>query len=883
MTLTAGARLGPYEILAPLGAGGMGEVYRARDSRLGREVAVKILPGAVSEDPERLARFDREARTLATLSDPHVLAVHDVGTENGTAYIVSELLEGETLRQHLGRHRLTVREAARYAAQIARGLAAAHEKGVVHRDLKPANLFVTKDGTIKILDFGLAKVTGPDPPKDRTAATATADANTADGTVLGTVDYMSPEQVRGKAVDHRSDVFAFGTVLYEMLTGERPFRGGSAADTASAILSKDPPELSPSSTDIPAPLARIVRRCLEKKPEKRLQSLADLAVDLEEIQHGESSPSRSRWWRLAAGVVAVAIGLAIGLAQLRVRNTAATTTPEATTERKMLVILPFENLDPQEDAYFASGMTDEIMSRLAGVSGLGVISRTSAFQYDRTGKTLKEIGSDLGAGFVLEGSVQWESMADGAGRVRISPRLSRVADDTVLWAQSYDRRLDGVFETQSEIAQAVVDQLGVTLLPREQRGVETRPTDDLEAYQAYLRGRELLPVFNSRTGSELAIPMFERAVKLDPGFLEAHAALAEAHLWMRAFRGDASPERLENALASARRALELDLSAPEGHRALGLYHIYGQPDYDRALEELTRAAELLPNDSSLNVYIAIALARKGRWKEEHTHLERAFLLDPRNPEVLAMLGDFHRRTRQYHEAVRYLGSLVSLEPDVAEWYLFQAAFYSDWGQLEKARATLASAPPTNNPALVIGWWSLETWEGNHQAALGRLADAPEMFVFQWGKIPKALLEARSYDAMKESELARASYATALEVIERGLAQFPDDEKLRRNLGDIYAGLGRKDEAIREIEGWVERASGDGPANPHHLCALAIVYAEAGATEQAVDQLEYVLSVPSLLSYGQLRFDPRLDPLRDHPRFQKLLAQAERDLPPPPPS
>jgi serine/threonine protein kinase len=345
MTLTAGSRLGPYEILAPLGAGGMGEVYRARDSRLGREVAVKILPGAVSEDPEHLARFDREARTLATLNDPHILAVHDVGTENGTAYIVSELLEGETLRHHLGRHRLTVREAAGYAAQIARGLAAAHEKGVVHRDLKPANVFVAKEGTVKLLDFGLAKVTPPEAPTDRTAATA--DADTAEGAVLGTVDYMSPEQVRGQAVDHRSDVFAFGTVLYEMLTGERPFRGESGADTASAILSKDPPNLSPSNKDIPPSLARIIRRCLEKKPEKRLRSLADLAVDLEEIAQGGGAATRRRWWRLAAAVVAVTVALAIGFAWFEAEDVAPAAPSDATPQRQVLAVLPFENLAPR--------------------------------------------------------------------------------------------------------------------------------------------------------------------------------------------------------------------------------------------------------------------------------------------------------------------------------------------------------------------------------------------------------------------------------------------------------------------------------------------------------------------------------------------------------
>jgi tetratricopeptide (TPR) repeat protein len=351
------------------------------------------------------------------------------------------------------------------------------------------------------------------------------------------------------------------------------------------------------------------------------------------------------------------------------------------------------------------------------------------------------------------------------------------------------------------------------------------------------------------------------------------------HWWV-----DPTPERLQKALASAQRAIELDPTAPEGHRALGLYYyLFERRDLDAALDELTRAAELLPNDSSVQLWIGGVLSEQGRWNEALTHYEEAVELDPRRPQVLIALGGTYRQLRQYREAIRYVDLVISLEPDVGEWYLQESAIYMDWGQLEKARETLESAPRMEDDALLLSWWSLEWWAGNNEAALDRLADAPEMFVFFWGKLPRAFLEAVTYDAMKDRESARASYAAALSVVEEALAETPDDEQLRRRLGRIYSGLGRKDEAIREMEGWVERMSGGGPTYHAWLRELAGVYAAVGEPEKALDQLEYLLSIPSLLSYGQLRYDPALDPLRDHPRFQKLLAQAERELPPPPPS
>src|ERR1700674_1905367 len=320
MSISAGTRLGPYEILSPLGAGGMGEVYRARDSRLGREVAVKVLPASFSADPDRLRRFEQEARAAGLLNHPNITAVYDIGSADGAPYVVSELLEGETLRSRLAAGALPPRKAIDYAIQIARGLAAAHEKGIVHRDLKPENLFITKDGRVKILDFGLAKLTHSDDGWGEKTNRPTVTAGTDPGVVLGTMGYMSPEQVRGRDADRRSDLFSFGAILYEMLSGQRAFRGDTAADTITAILTKEPPDLSQTNKDIPPGLDRIVRHCLEKNPEERFESARDAAFDLEALsglsapQAGAQAAGRSRRRRLAPafGLAALAAAMGIG-------------------------------------------------------------------------------------------------------------------------------------------------------------------------------------------------------------------------------------------------------------------------------------------------------------------------------------------------------------------------------------------------------------------------------------------------------------------------------------------------------------------------------------------------------------------------------------------
>ncbi|HLN59346.1 MAG TPA: serine/threonine-protein kinase, partial [Thermoanaerobaculia bacterium] len=466
MTIAAGHRLGPYKILAPIGAGGMGEVYRARDEKLDRDVAVKVLPQTVAMDPETLARFEREAKAVAALSHPNILAIHDFGNQDGIAYAVMELLEGETLRGKLDAGPVQQKQAVDYALQIARGLSTAHEKGVVHRDLKPENLFVTRDGHVKILDFGLAKRVEAVAPGEETSA-PTVSRHTEPGTVMGTIGYMSPEQVRGLPVDQRSDIFSLGAVLYELLSGKRAFDRLTAADTMSAILKEDPPELSESGRSISPALDRIVRHCLEKDRDNRFQSARDVAFNLSELssravvsgaQH--AAPPRPRRTALIAAV-AVAVILVLGVAgALLLRRTRGVAGEASRVKR--VAVLPFENLGSPEDDYFADGIADEVRAKLTSLPSLQVIARASSTPYKKTSKTPKQIAGELNTSYLLTATVRWEKTGGGS-RVHVTPELvdaTRPDAPTSKWQQPFDAALTDVFQVQSDIASRVAEALG---------------------------------------------------------------------------------------------------------------------------------------------------------------------------------------------------------------------------------------------------------------------------------------------------------------------------------------------------------------------------------------------------------------------------------------
>lgn len=648
MRTMIGRTLGHYKVLEPLGAGGMGEVYRAHDGRLDREVAIKVLPAAVADDVDRLARFEREAKALARLSHPNILTIHDFGHEDGTSFAVMELLEGETLRAQIRRGALPWRRAVELGAAIADGLAVAHAHNITHRDLKPENLFLTSDGRVKILDFGLAKVR-EEVVADVETLTSGAPVTVA-GTILGTIGYMAPEQVRGEPTDARSDVFAFGCVLYELVAGERAFTGKTEVDVLSAILMSTPSPLIESVPAVPAPLSGIVERCLEKSPQQRFQSTEDLGFALRSL--------------LAP---------------------APATAPEPSGETRddgegpSVAVLPFTNLsaDPEQE-YFCDGMAEEIINALAQVTGLRVVARTSAFAFKGKAADIREIGGKLDVGTVLEGSVR-----KSGDRLRITAQLIDVANGYHLWSERFDRRLEDVFEIQDEISLAIVEKLEVKLLGKERQAVVNRHTENLDAYTTYLQAwfhwNELTP-----EGYQRSRECFEEAIRIDPDYARAYSGLAVWYV-SQSWWAELSPQ---DALAAAtplvHRALELDDTLPEAHGLLGIARGFFRRQWDAAEKSLRKAVEFGPNVAAVHGNYGAFLLVKGRFDEALAEVKLAQKLDPLSPTWSTWTCTWLAFAGERDEGVAGLEKVVSMHPHHWMPHYYLSVLYAQAARLQDA-------------------------------------------------------------------------------------------------------------------------------------------------------------------------------------------------------
>jgi len=541
-----------------------------------------------------------------------------------------------------------------------------------------------------------------------------------------------------------------------------------------------------------------------------------------------------------------------------------------------IVVLPFENLGQPEDDFFADGITEEITARLASVKGLRVISRTSAVRYADTNKSIQEMGEELGVSFVLEGTVRW-ARGEGASRIRITPQLIRVEDDTHVWAETYDRVLDDVFEVQSEIATRVTDQLGVTLVGSERAAVDLQPTDHLDAYQAYLQGRYYAtrPHFTYENWDH-AMTAYERAVELDPEFALAHAQLARGHARVHYFRHDLTPERLEAADAAAAKALELAPASPRVRLALGYYHLWGYRDVEKALEEFALAEVGQPDNSEVLEAKADLFMLEGRFTEALDAFQRAFELSPREAGLIAQASGVLWITRRYPEAVTAADQAVNLAPD-SMWPLLYKTFalWSWRGSDSQTRSVLEALPDPAGDWGRWAWYWQEVFEARFSEALDRL----EPFTDGWIRTkivarPNALLAALVYEWLGESEKAASAYETARELLEAEVVASPEDPRLRSSLGLAYAALGRKEAAIREGVRATEllTRSQDGFYYLSYVIDLAHIYTLLGEDDLALDQIEYLLTNPSWISVPWLEMDPRWRPLRDNPRFQALLQE-----------
>jgi len=708
MPLEPGQILAHYRIIAPIGAGGMGEVYRATDTKLGRDVALKVLPPEMAASPVRLERFRREAKALAALDHPGIVTVHSVEEAGGIHFLTMQLVEGKPLDKLIPEGGMPVERLVTIGTALAEALAAAHDKGIVHRDLKPGNVVVAEGGSVKVLDFGLAKVAGEWPMEDGGSELPT-EVRTRDGVVMGTVPYMSPEQVSGRPVDHRTDVFSLGVVLFELSSGRRPFHGASSAEIASAILRDAPPTLAVPGARLPEGLRRIIIRCLEKEPAARFQSMREIGAALSAVSPGEipgrtgRSPgpgSRRRAIAIAAGIVILLGAAWLGSRLGTMRSGGGAGTIETERPIRSIAVLPLDNYsgDASQD-YFAEGMTDELTTQLARISRLRVISRGSAMQFKGAGRPpTPEIAKLLDVDAVVEGSV-----LRSGDRIRITAQLIDARADRHLWAQSFERSSHDVLALQDELASAIAREIHAELTPAAPSRLADAPSVRPDAYDAYLRGR----YFFSRPSDEnlrKAIARFEEAITLEPGFAPAYSGLSDAYLWAGYNEGFlTASEARPRAEAAALKAIELDGASAEAHTSLANFKLWYEYDWEGCESEFRRAIELNPSYAYAHDQLGLALAFQGRLEEAVAESRRASELDPLSPQVHIDASIAFAWKEDYETARRLAAKAAELDPTY-----FMPPMFSGWieiqeGGIADAVRWFREAEALGSPAFVTAW------------------------------------------------------------------------------------------------------------------------------------------------------------------------------------
>ena len=864
-----------YRIIREIGSGGMATVYLAEDLKHHRQVAVKVLRSDLAASLGQ-ERFFREIEVAAKLSHPHILPLHDSGEADGFLYYVMPYVDGISLRDRLTQAgELPIHDVVRIIGEVTDALAYAHARGVVHRDMKPDNVMLTGRHAL-VMDFGIAKAVSE--------ATGRQGITTI-GVALGTPAYMAPEQAAAEEnIDHRVDIYALGVMAYELLTGRPPFTGMTAQQVLAAHVTQAPEPVTQRRNACPPALAAVVMKCLEKRPADRWQTAEELTRQLDQLAtpSGGMTPTSAvpatsaraplsvpapRWHRAGYLVLGILLALAAAWGVMRPRSGTG-----GRDVARRVVVLPFENLGDSSRNYFANGVTEAITTQLTGIGGLSVIPRATAARYRGTPKSITEIGQELGVGYVLTGTVQFEDSPTGA-KVRVSPELIRVSDTSSVWAHGYDAVITSVFDVYSNVSTEVASALAVALDDPERRALARRPTENAEAYDLYLRAVDFVNRGLAKENFEASIPMLQRAVALDPTFALAWGRLAEqlglAH-WLYIRRTDTT---MAQAQAAAERALRLQPDLPEAHRAMGNVW-YRKREYSKALAEFAIVQKSQPNSADLLNSIGFVERRQGKWEQALAHLQRGRELDPGSSQSISQLGETYEMMGRYDEADALFGQAIEIGADQPDAYFFKVVSLLDRnGDVAGAQRVLRQALVRMPPArFLAGSFFLPPFVTATDDSLSR------MFLVG-GTVESGVDPDVSYPFRAElvrlrgeTSSSRLLYDSARVVLERKVREMPDDYGFHANLGYVYARLGMTEAAIREGKRAVAllppgRDAYFGVNNVDNLAAIHAILGQAGP---AVEQLRSVQGMPGTITAARLRVDPTWDPIRTDPGFQQLL-------------
>jgi TolB-like protein/predicted Ser/Thr protein kinase/Flp pilus assembly protein TadD len=874
-----GRTVAHYEIQSRLGSGAMGEVYLARDTQLRRQVALKFLPETLSDDADARARLLHEAQNASLLNHPNVVTIHAIEHADGRDFIVMEYIEGQTLSAMLAEGPLPAERIVEIGRAICAGLEAAHAHGIIHRDIKPDNIFVTSHGHVKIADFGIAR------SQESAGLTKT-------GMTPGTAYYMSPEQARGeKTLDGRSDLFSTGAVLYEMATGRRPFEGEHLTAVLFELLSETPPKPSTLRADLPAGFDEFIDVALAKSPDARYPDAAHMAQALQALVGGapplvRPAPARfTKRMRFGIALTLLAIIAIVTVGYITFSKYFAVVEKGARVKRKTLAVLPFENIGPADQEYFADGLTDEIIAKLNTVGGLGVISRTSVLKYKDARKSNREIGDDLGVEYVIEGAVRWDPTSPDK-RVRVTTRLVVARDDVPLWNQTYDTLLSDILAIQADIAERVSGALHITLLESERQNLARGGTRNVDALLAYYRGLEHFHAGNNIEDIREAIRLYTEAVEHDSTYLQAWARLSRSHSKMVWYGPDPLKHHADSARKAAEWAARLDPSSPDAKLARGYVDYWVAKDNARALATFTELEQSGIKSSELyDVYTFIAYVqrRRGEFERAIDYLQIALTEDPDRPvkdlaprfaERAWEIGNTYLRMRRWSEAEPFLRLAVQLAPAEATPYrLLARMFVHGQGNLDSALAVLLNVPSAVNPEQLA--------EERVTVCLLRRDPVCARRYLQIADDDTAfynILRAQTAALEGNNAEERDAFAAAAADLRRQVDNEPNFAPLRRYLGIALAGAGRRDEALREGRRALESQPPEKDAfyhGPENVLGLARIHCRLGDAEEAITLLDSVLHLPAgLITPDCLKLSPEFDPLRGHPSFEALLSAGQ---------